>query len=376
MALGSLVNIGFLGWTGIEGANQGKKDAKAEIQNANPYDVKLGNIKSGKAVDHLRYANNRTIGSAPLVKSAAIEYVDNGDVKHHNKMLYIAPAALLTAAVLRGRTTGNALQLADDVVNAVKKVKPAKVGLAGMRSSGNVMMRDVANNAANNAANAAKDRTFVNSLKGGMGFAGGAAAIDIGVNKATSNQNKEAQLHSLFEKTAKEVPGAKGYIEKLVTEGVLQPSISAMPIYLAPLGVSLALNKDIKGSFGPVRDSEKNIVKKKKDISDADPRSRNNYVTNAAIMGVASDDMNMFMEKVAAAKPYRIKDWSEFGKELPVQGLRSVSMAVPMSLIAVYADPAAKFKARRAAEEKEQYEKELVNEAAKISKRRVMNAIK
>lgn len=391
LGLGSVIGGALWAPDIIEGGAKTSKNVKKQLSGINKYDSKLG-IEPPK-----RYSSNGTIGNSPLNKTAEIQYYEPKNNQHDKDVdvsKYIVPAALLSGGTIRAYQTGNALQLVNDVGGALGKLRPKKA----LRRSKNPYVRMMANMSVDKKTNPNSiPKNHDNGFKAGIKWGTGMAGAEILVNKlfgneyadnnwreeqkkAKNNQNKKnknkyASISDYcIEKEAKEIPGAKGFVTKVLTEGIAQPAVTAVPIVAVPTGISLAINKDIKGDLGPVRESLNNDKRKKIKLDDNDPRSSNNYAVNSEIMQVATDTAYEMTKEAAnikfkpfrnadgTKKMYHIKNWRDFFDELPISGLRAASLAVPTAYLVKH-DPVAKHREIQSEKAKKKQERAIVNKA-------------
>ena len=385
----------------VSGGKKTGQNMKKQLSGVNKYDAKLG-VRAPKIIDSGRYMSNNTTGTPPIGKTAAVHYLDNNSekstVEDKNIAKYVVPAALLTAGTVRAYNTGNALQLVNDLGEAVYRIKP----ISSLRRSRNDVIRTVpyfVDEVKKNPYAIPKNRD--NSFKASAKWFGGMAAANVAIDKLIgrdytnnrwqdehkkakqqlnkdSKKNKHASfvdIDDFIEKTAREVPGARGWAQKVLTEGVVQPALTAVPIVAIPTGISLALNKDIKGDFEPVRNSLSSEKRKKIRLNENDPRSSNNYAVNSEIMQVAEEtaagiikeamskfNFKPFRNSDGTKKMYRIKDWRDFFDELPISGLRAASLAIPTAYLVKH-DPVVKYREAQAEKAKKKQERAIVNKA-------------
>jgi len=334
----------------VGGFKKAGKDIKAQRGKPNKYDEALGNEPVPPNV-------NAMPKIAELIDALFEKQAEKDKSFGDYAKVYALPTAVVGASLIRGKQTGNYMHfLKNDTTEFAKKVAPKLVDKilagAGKKSRGAAAVGFEAATRINQTAMKDKNgyKTLIDAALMGAGMTGGGLLVERAANK--NNFTKTASI---------EVPKtARNYVKKLVREGVLQPSISSVPIYATPVAVGYALNKDIRNDFGPVRnlseaDQKKN--KGKRNTSQTSLGSRNNAMLNNEFMKSAgvkerlgrmatamAEKKTARIAREATLPKMKIKGWHEYLKEdMPIAGLRATSMAVPLTLLAT-ADPVQKMK--------------------------------
>jgi hypothetical protein len=402
------------------GFRKAGKDMKTVNRKANPYDLKMNPNTQGlqmsvdSAAEQMRTAESMTIYFMEKVA---------GDTQSpdRNQILktYGIPAGVAAVALARGRMTGNYLQFPFyDTANFVKKVAPRMTTSFLNMQAKNPNIRGKARfatqvaaktNQANQAAAKSVQRSLGREVASGGAWIGGGVLVEDAINRSRHNSNQQT-----FEKQAKEVPNTPlNHFKKVLIEGVAHPSVKAVPIYVAPVALGYALNKDIKsGDFAPVRDMTKEQKAKKNEAnkSQIDFASYNNAVVNNQLLSMAS--LAEGYEKVAALKvrmprsvkgvfrrgktqkimpdgtvsglkqekpaTIKIKDWRDLPEDAAIAGLGAASMMVPIAMMAK-SDPIQHVKkqieAESAAMQQRQKERDQKNAIKKAIRKEVRKEV-
>lgn len=362
-----------------EGFKQAGKDMKQQQVKKNKYDSVLG-------VENVNQFKTSGMAYKEIEKRATNDRSQKDYLK-----VYGIPAALLAATLVRGKMTGNYMQFPKyDTVNFAGKVMPGATTtiLNGLGRNpalkGNIRFAAKVGAKSNAAAASKSGGGLGSALIMGAGLTGGSVLAEYGINKAKDNDDrdrgyKKACYELGLDKTARDIPNnAKNYIRKIVREGVFQPSLMALPIYVAPAALSYGINKDIKTDFGPVRnltEAQREKNKEKIHSSQTSFASRNNAVLNEQFSKIAhmnTKAWSKYFKNGVVKDPIKIRDWGEFAKyDLPISGLRAASITAPLALLA-NSDPVQKMKTQIRLDAEAKKEREI----ARSQQRQLRNTIK
>jgi hypothetical protein len=385
------------------GFKKAGKDMKTVNRKMNPYDLQM-NPKTQSlqmSVDSAAQQIKAAATAEYFIEKVA-EDRQSPDWQHILKV-YGIPAGVTAVALARGKMTGNYLQFPFyDTAHFVKKVVPGlstsflnmqakNPNLRGRAQFAAKTMAKASQNAAKNKAKSSGN-SLGHSMASGAGWVGGGILIEDAVEK--SKQNKQA-----MEKEAKEVPNtAVNHSKKILIEGIAHPGVKAVPIYVTPVALGYALNKDIKsGDFAPVRDMTKEQKTKKNETnrSQTDFASYNNAVLNNQLLSMASS-LSEEYEKLAAIKikmpksvkgvfrkietsekpaTIKIKDWRDLPEDALIAGLGAASMMTPIAFMAK-SDPIQHVKRQIAADTAAQQKQRAEHEQKKVLKKVIRKEVR